>query len=57
MIMHDSRRLERNEKGSGSETETEDLHTAHSHHHPFHEDLIREDSANVQVSLDELMTE
>lgn len=57
MIMHDSRRLERNEKGSGSETETEDLHTAHSHHHPFHEDLIRQDSANVQVSLDELMTE
>ncbi|CAG5093784.1 Similar to Akap13: A-kinase anchor protein 13 (Mus musculus), partial [Cotesia congregata] len=52
-----ARRLERNEKGSGSETETEDLHTAHSHHHPFHEDLIREDSANVQVSLDELMTD
>ncbi|XP_053596913.1 rho guanine nucleotide exchange factor 18 isoform X2 [Microplitis demolitor] len=50
-------RLERNEKGSGSETETEDLHTAHSHHHPFHEDLIRQDSANVQVSLDELMTD
>ncbi|XP_053596914.1 rho guanine nucleotide exchange factor 18 isoform X3 [Microplitis demolitor] len=52
-----ARRLERNEKGSGSETETEDLHTAHSHHHPFHEDLIRQDSANVQVSLDELMTD
>ncbi|XP_057319885.1 rho guanine nucleotide exchange factor 28 isoform X2 [Microplitis mediator] len=50
-------RLERNEKGSGSETETEDLHTAHSHHHPFHEDLIRQDSANVQASLDELMTD
>ncbi|XP_057319887.1 rho guanine nucleotide exchange factor 18 isoform X4 [Microplitis mediator] len=52
-----ARRLERNEKGSGSETETEDLHTAHSHHHPFHEDLIRQDSANVQASLDELMTD
>ncbi|XP_034947082.1 rho guanine nucleotide exchange factor 28 isoform X2 [Chelonus insularis] len=46
-------RHERTEKGSGSETETEDLHTAHNH--PFHEDLIREDAVNVQASLDELI--
>ncbi|KAK0161983.1 hypothetical protein PV327_008373 [Microctonus hyperodae] len=48
-------RHERNEKGSGSETETEELHPTHSH--AFHEDLIREDAVNVQTSLDELMTD
>ncbi|XP_011057016.1 PREDICTED: rho guanine nucleotide exchange factor 18 isoform X2 [Acromyrmex echinatior] len=46
-------RHERNEKGSGSETETEDLHTSHSHE--FHED--REGTPNVQISLDELLTD
>ncbi|XP_012532331.1 A-kinase anchor protein 13 isoform X2 [Monomorium pharaonis] len=46
-------RHERNEKGSGSETETEDLHTPHSHE--FHED--REGTPSVQISLDELLTE
>ncbi|XP_043282819.1 rho guanine nucleotide exchange factor 28 isoform X3 [Venturia canescens] len=50
-----ARRHERTEKGSGSETETEDLHPAHGH--VFHEDLIREGTANVQTSLDELMTD
>ncbi|XP_011707775.1 PREDICTED: rho guanine nucleotide exchange factor 18-like isoform X3 [Wasmannia auropunctata] len=44
-------RHERNEKGSGSETETEDLHTPHSH--GFHED--REGTPNVQI--DELLTD
>ncbi|XP_076303859.1 rho guanine nucleotide exchange factor 18 cysts isoform X2 [Lasioglossum baleicum] len=43
-------RHERNEKGSGSETETEDLHTTHSHE--FHED--REGTPNAQILLDEL---
>ncbi|XP_011640478.1 rho guanine nucleotide exchange factor 18 isoform X2 [Pogonomyrmex barbatus] len=38
-------RHERNEKGSGSETETEDLHTSHSHE--FHED--REGTPSVQI--------
>nr|XP_012147664.1 PREDICTED: rho guanine nucleotide exchange factor 18-like isoform X2 [Megachile rotundata] len=46
-------RRERNEKGSGSETETEDLHTPHSHE--FHED--REGTPNAQISLDELLTD
>ncbi|XP_070522801.1 rho guanine nucleotide exchange factor 28 isoform X2 [Cardiocondyla obscurior] len=46
-------RHERNEKGSGSETETEDLHTPHSHE--FHED--REGTPSVQISLDELLTD
>ncbi|XP_071573187.1 uncharacterized protein Cyst isoform X3 [Temnothorax nylanderi] len=46
-------RRERNEKGSGSETETEDLHTPHSHE--FHED--REGTPSVQISLDELLTD
>ncbi|XP_033334273.1 rho guanine nucleotide exchange factor 18 cysts isoform X3 [Megalopta genalis] len=46
-------RHERNEKGSGSETETEDLHTTHSHE--FHED--REGTPNAQISLDELLTD
>ncbi|XP_015429693.1 PREDICTED: A-kinase anchor protein 13 [Dufourea novaeangliae] len=46
-------RHERNEKGSGSETETEDLHTPHSH--VFHED--REGTPNAQISLDELLTD
>ncbi|XP_072750985.1 uncharacterized protein Cyst isoform X4 [Anoplolepis gracilipes] len=46
-------RHERNEKGSGSETETEDLHTSHSHE--FHED--REGTPSVQISLDELLTD
>lgn len=54
-IVHDSRRHERNEKGSGSETETEDIHTAHGH--AYHEDLIRQGSSNVQASLEELVTE
>ncbi|GAB1861998.1 A-kinase anchor protein 13 [Camponotus japonicus] len=44
---------ERNEKGSGSETETEDLHTSHSH--VFHEE--REGTPSVQISLDELLTD
>lgn len=55
-ICHDpawNSRRERNEKGSGSETETEDLHTTHSHE--FHED--REGTPSVQISLDELLTE
>ncbi|XP_017892882.1 rho guanine nucleotide exchange factor 2 isoform X2 [Ceratina calcarata] len=43
-------RRERNEKGSGSETETEDLHTPNSHE--FHED--REGTPNVH---DELLTD
>ncbi|XP_025156350.1 A-kinase anchor protein 13 isoform X3 [Harpegnathos saltator] len=46
-------RHERNEKGSGSETETEDLHTPHSHE--FHED--REGTPSAQISLDELLTD
>ncbi|XP_014473860.1 PREDICTED: rho guanine nucleotide exchange factor 18 isoform X3 [Dinoponera quadriceps] len=46
-------RHERNEKGSGSETETEDLHTSHSHE--FHED--REGTPSAQISLDELLTD
>ncbi|KAF3428110.1 hypothetical protein E2986_11942 [Frieseomelitta varia] len=46
-------RRERNEKGSGSETETEDLHTPNSHE--FHED--REGTPNAQISFDELLTE
>ncbi|XP_076176426.1 rho guanine nucleotide exchange factor 18 cysts isoform X2 [Ptiloglossa arizonensis] len=46
-------RHERNEKGSGSETETEDLHPANSH--DFHED--REGTPNAQISLDELLTD
>ncbi|XP_066589609.1 rho guanine nucleotide exchange factor 2 isoform X2 [Prorops nasuta] len=46
-------RHERNEKGSGSETETEDLHTPHNHE--FHED--REGTPNAQISLDELLTD
>ncbi|XP_012347640.1 A-kinase anchor protein 13 isoform X4 [Apis florea] len=46
-------RRERNEKGSGSETETEDLHTPNSHE--FHED--REGTPNAQISLDELLTD
>ena len=46
-------RHERNEKGSGSETETEDLHTPHSNE--FHED--REGTPNAQISLDELLTD
>ncbi|XP_024940076.1 rho guanine nucleotide exchange factor 2 [Cephus cinctus] len=48
-------RHERNEKGSGSETETEDLHTAHGH--DYHEDLTREGTPNVQTSLDELLND
>ncbi|XP_070169941.1 rho guanine nucleotide exchange factor 28 isoform X5 [Polyergus mexicanus] len=47
-------RHERNEKGSGSETETEDLHTTHSHE--FHEDREGTPSC-VQISLDELLTD
>lgn len=46
-------RRERNEKGSGSETETEDLHTPNSHE--FHED--REGTPNAQISFDELLTD
>ncbi|XP_076750356.1 rho guanine nucleotide exchange factor 18 cysts isoform X2 [Xylocopa sonorina] len=46
-------RRERNEKGSGSETETEDLHTPNSHE--FHED--REGTPHTQASLDELLTD
>ncbi|KAG7206339.1 hypothetical protein KM043_003710 [Ampulex compressa] len=46
-------RHERNEKGSGSETETEDLHTPHSHE--FHED--RDGTPSTQISLDELLTD
>ncbi|XP_076636511.1 rho guanine nucleotide exchange factor 18 cysts isoform X2 [Colletes latitarsis] len=43
----------RNEKGSGSETETEDLHPTNSHE--FHED--REGTPNAQISLDEFLTD
>ncbi|KAK9304542.1 hypothetical protein QLX08_004163 [Tetragonisca angustula] len=46
-------RRERNEKGSGSETETEDLHTPNSHE--FHED--REGTPHAQISFDELLTD
>ncbi|XP_011311004.1 rho guanine nucleotide exchange factor 18 isoform X3 [Fopius arisanus] len=48
-----TRRHERNEKGSGSETETEDP----LHSHAYHGDIIREGSLNAQTSLDELMTD
>ncbi|XP_063993193.1 rho guanine nucleotide exchange factor 28 isoform X2 [Diachasmimorpha longicaudata] len=46
-------RHEPNEKGSGSETETEDP----PHSHAYHGDIIREGSLNAQTSLDELMTD
>ncbi|XP_043472826.1 rho guanine nucleotide exchange factor 2 isoform X3 [Leptopilina heterotoma] len=48
-------RHERHEKGSGSETETEDLHIPRRHE--SHEDLIGEGVRNVQTSLDELSTD
>lgn len=54
-ILHDSNRHERHEKGSGSETETEDLHIPRRHE--SHEDLIGGGVRNVQTSLDELSTE
>lgn len=55
IFLHDSSRHERHEKGSGSETETDDLHIPHGHE--FHEDLMREGTPNNQASLDELLTE
>ncbi|XP_051163031.1 rho guanine nucleotide exchange factor 28 isoform X2 [Leptopilina boulardi] len=48
-------RHERHEKGSGSETETEDLHIPRRHE--SHEDLIGGGVRNVQTSLDELSTD
>ena len=54
-ILHGSSRHETLEKGSGSETETDDLHIPHSHE--YHDDLIGEGIPNVLTSLDELSTE
>ncbi|XP_058807396.1 A-kinase anchor protein 13 isoform X2 [Phymastichus coffea] len=45
----------RHEKGSGSETETDDLHMQHGNE--FHEDLMREGTPSTQASLDELLTD
>ncbi|XP_046618335.1 rho guanine nucleotide exchange factor 28 isoform X2 [Neodiprion virginianus] len=45
----------RHDRGSGSETETEDLIPQRSH--GFHGDLAREGTPNAQASFDELLTD
>ena len=55
IILHDHSRHEILEKGSESETETDDLHITHDHEFP--EDIMGCTQSNTQNTYDELLTE